>query len=81
MFVGIRWILNYVQIVIDIHYGLCEINVELCFIYIWLISYFRLFLRVIVVSPLHSITLAMWLGVTPKRDFSSKMDGFVSPDD
>ena len=38
----------------------------LCFIYILLISYLSLFLSVLVVSPLDSITLAMWFDVTPR---------------
>ena len=44
-----------------------DIDVELCFFNILLMSYLRLFLRVIAVSLLHSITLAMWFGVTPVR--------------
>ena len=64
MFVGIRWI---IKLMIDIYYGLFEIDVELCFIYILLVSNLRLFLCVLVVSPLHSITLAMWFGVTPRE--------------
>ena len=52
---------------IDIYYGLFEIYVQLRFIYILLISYLWLYLRVLVVSPLHYIMLAMWFGVTPRE--------------
>ena len=64
---------------IDIYYGLFEIDLELCFIYILLISYLRLFLRVLVVSPLHSITLAMWLGVTPRGSSLARWLGLCLP--
>ena len=54
---------------IDIYYGLFEIDVELCFIYILLISYLRLFLHVLVVSPLHSIMVVMWFYLTPRESY------------
>ena len=64
---------------IDIYYGLFEIDVELCFIYILLITYLRLFLRVLVVSLLHSITLAMWYGVTPRGSSLERCLGLCLP--
>ena len=70
---------NYVQIVIDIYYGLFEIFLELCFIYILLIYYLRFFLRVLVVSSLHSITLAMWFGVTPRGSSLARWLGSCLP--
>ena len=39
-------------------------------IFFW--SLIRLFLHVLVVSPLHSITLAMWLGITPRGSYLAR---------
>ena len=45
----------------------------------FLISYLRIFLRVLAVSPLHSITLAMWLGVTPRGSSLARWLGSCLP--
>ena len=64
----------------DIYYGLFEIDLELCFIYILLISYKIVFacscrLSVALYHVVHVV------GCNSKREFSSKMVGFMSPDD
>ena len=75
-----RWIIKLCLIVIDIYYGIFEIDVELCFIYILLISYkiilacsFRLSVA------LYHVGHVVWCD--SKREFSRKMVGFVSLDD
>ena len=65
---------------IDIYYGLFEIDLELCFIFILLISY-----KIVLACSCRLSVVLYHVGhlveCYSKREFSSKMDGFVSPDD
>ena len=65
---------------IDIYYDLFEIDLELCFIFIFMISYKIVFVCYCRLSvALYHVGHVVWCD--SKREFSSKMVGFVSPDD
>ena len=61
---------------IDICYDVFEIDLELCFIYMLLISYYNC--SYLLSVALYHVGHVFWCN--SKREFSSKMVGFVSPD-